>query len=254
LVALLACASLLGRFQDSRRANGQSDPVTSAWRQFTGPILGAFDDWAGGLADQAVSLWTSGPVLAENRALKARIAALEAYGTTIDQLNARIGDLEKTLGLEPVGSVRVPARIVAYFPNDGRITLKTKPGAVRPGLPFVTHLGVLAIVQTVDGGLAQALLLTSPSQQVGARTLSATPLVGLIRGQTPNRLVIDVLEGDLARPGDPVVTSGLGESIPPGLNIGTVVEVAEDPVLGTRRVYVAPAARIDQVREGWILK
>ncbi|QYK57486.1 MAG: rod shape-determining protein MreC [Fimbriimonadaceae bacterium] len=253
-MALLACALVLGRIQDAHRAKGQSDPVTAAWRQFTAPILGSFDNWAGGLVDQAVALWTSGPVLAENRALKARLAALEAYGTTVEQLNDRIDNLVKTLGLEPVGSVRVPAQIVAYFPNDGRITLKTKPGAVRPGLPFVTHHGVLAIVQTVDGGLVQALLLTSPSQQVGAKTVSATPLVGLIRGQTPTRLVIDVLEGDLARAGDPVVTSGLGESIPPGLLVGTVVEVAEDPVLGTRRVYVAPAARIDQIREGWILK
>lgn len=253
-MALVGCAILLGKLQDSAMARGESDPLTAGWRNLTNPILGPIDAWASARADQAAAFWTSGQVHAENQDLRARLRAMEAYGDVVKQLENRIAGLEQLIGIEAVGSVKVPARIVAYFPNEGRITLKTKKGGVHPGLPFVTHLGLLAIVQTADGDLAQALLLTSPAQQVGVKTLAATPLVGLARGQTPTRLVIDILEGDLARAGDRIITSGLGEAIPPGLPVGTVVEVAEDPMLGTRRVFVDPAARIDQSREGWILK
>jgi cell shape-determining protein MreC len=50
------------------------------------------------------------------------------------------------------------------------------------------------------------------------------------------------------------VTSGLSDRIPRGIPVGVVAEVVYDPSLGTRRVFVAPAAQIGPTLEVTVVK
>ena len=79
-------------------------------------------------------------------------------------------------------------------------------------------------------------------------------VLGLMKGQTPTRLVLDVLDNGVAEVGDPVVTSGLSSRIPRGIPVGTVAEVVPDPSYGTRRVFVSPSAQIGSSLEVSIFK
>jgi rod shape-determining protein MreC len=97
-------------------------------------------------------------------------------------------------------------------------------------------------------------MICSKDVKFGGMVQSDPEVVGIIKGQTPTRLVLDIIDNGKVEPGDPVVTSGYSDRIPRGITIGIVAEVVFDPSLGTRRVFVAPAARIGSALEVTVIK
>lgn len=66
-------------------------------------------------------------------------------------------------------------------------------------------------------------------------------------------MVRDILNKNLKK-GEKVVTSGLGEILPPNLDIGTIVKVKPDPYGLTSIAYIKPTADFYDINQVIILR
>ena len=199
---------------------------------------------------------TSGPAL--RRELE-RLRALEStalmYADTVAVKDQAISNLRALQGFPDFGRTRVPARIVAYFAYQNQVTVSAgRDQGVSKGLPVVSAQGMLGVVQAVEGDRCQVLLLTSPAVKIGAMVFRDPPVPGFLKGQSPVRLTLDVLDTNKVEVGDSVVTAGFSDKIPRGLPVGRVVQVVTDENYGIRRVYVAPAVQVGKALDVWVLK
>jgi len=191
----------------------------------------------------------------ENDRLKAIVSAAANYAETERLLTATIDSLRAELDAPVYGRKAIRAEIIAFFPFDNRLTISAgRKHGIEDQLPVVTAQGLLGVVSTVDEVTSQVTLITAPTTRVGAVLLSATPVAGLTRGETPTRLVLDIVENVVVKPGDKVMTSGYGKFTPRGIAIGEVTEVVQDPDYGTLRAFVFPYARVSISQSVAVLK
>ncbi|MBS1714120.1 MAG: rod shape-determining protein MreC [Armatimonadetes bacterium] len=251
----MALAIVFGQFQNRARATGSVDPVSGFTRTVTLPLARAFDGMSAWFGSTAVNL-TSGPGLQRELArLKDVESAAKLYADTVAVKDQTIASLRALQGFPDVGRTRVPARTVAYFAYQNQVTVSAgRDQGVTKGLPVVSAQGLLGVVQAVEADRCQVLLLTSPAVKIGAMVFRDPPVAGFLKGQSPVRLTLDVLDTNKVEVGDPVVTSGFSEKIPRGLAVGRVVQVVTDENYGIRRVYVAPAVQVGKATEVWVLK
>lgn len=145
----------------------------------------------------------------------------------------------------------VGAAIIARDPSALLKSLVIDAGrdaGVRVGNPVVSERGVVGRVSEVGANYAKVLLITDSASTVSA-LVQGSRATGIIRGQYGDTLVLDwVLQTEPVRPGDVVLTAGLGlgeelrSLYPKGLIIGTVAEVARSDVSAYLRAIVTPGA------------
>lgn len=249
--------ALIGRWQNVARNDGRSDPVTLVARTVIGGPARALDHALDDGGDFLAGWLRSGDLAAENRRLAQIARVADLYADREADLQREIVSLRKLLALPDYGGRDVTrAVVIGLFPYENRLTLRLQSGdGVKPGLPVVAADGMVGVVQTVDGATCQALLLSAPSVRVGALVMGDPPQAGLLRGETPDRWVVELLAGDAEiRPGAWVVTSGYSERVPRGIPIGRVARVDSQPEYGQRRVRVAPSVRLGEVREVAVLR
>jgi len=87
------------------------------------------------------------------------------------------------------------------------------------------------------------------------RTPPNTPSVGLLHGESADRLVLEFSD-PLApvSPGDLVVTSGYSDLIPRNLPVGRVTKVEDFPDYGKRQAIIFPTVRLGFVPEVTVLE
>lgn len=252
---LLVLAIALGQFQNRARASGTSDPISSLTRKLVTPGVAMIDSAKAGTDAFWAHAVNASKSEIELRRLKQLEATYKVYAQTVEALRGEIDQLRKLAGMPNFGRDRVPARITGYYPNENRITLSAgEHQGIKVGMPVVSAQGLVGIVQTVESDKSQLLTVTSPVVRYGATVVRDLGVPGLMKGQTPTRLVLDVLDTGKIEVGDSVVTSGFSNRIPRGIPVGTVAEVVPDPSYGTRRVFVAPHVQIGPTLEVWILK
>jgi rod shape-determining protein MreC len=179
-----------------------------------------------------------------------------------DAVEAENRRLTALLGLTPLpGFETVAARVWARESSGGFHSITIRRGAkdgVRQADPVVVLEGgramVLGQVAEVFPETARILLLTDPSSAVSA-TVPRTGEQGAVEGYKSSSLLLNYLYSDTAvRPGDEVVTAGLGEVFPTGLLLGTVEAVEANSSETFRRALVRPAARAGRVSEVLVLR
>lgn len=247
----------IGRLQTQARNTGTSDPVTLGIRTIYSPVANGLTN----IADASADLWsgvTSGPALnAEIRNLKSLEQAAALYSGTVDALEQEIRRLRAMLTLADVpGKTKVGASVVGYFPLESRATLDAgRDRGIKKGMPVVSSDGLYGIVQTVDGGSCQIMLISSAQMRIVGKVQRDPPPVGFVRGQSVGVMVFEVLDSKaLPQTGDMVVTSGFSERIPAGIPIGKIVQIEEDAAYGSKRCQVFPGAQVGAVREVFVLK
>ena len=148
----------------------------------------------------------------------------------------------------------VAARVVAIHRTEHVGTLLLDSGSsqgIRPNQPVVTEYGLVGRVVEVAPGSAKVQLLTDASAAVAVVFEEGREHAqGIAFPGSPPRLVVrylsalaQVREGEVAR------TSGLEGIYPPGIPVGTVTKVEDQPDL-TRLAELAPTVdpgRLDEV-------
>lgn len=195
--------------------------------------------------------------VAEERWLRERLD--EKRAETLEAENKRLTAL---LGLPrwPAFETRA-ARVWARDPADWYHSVLVRGGPETKawvGNAVITTEGgrVLAlgqVTETLPGGLARVLLVTDPVSSLSAH-IARTGEQGLVEGRSANLLLLNYLFSDSdVKPGDEVVTSGLGEVFPAGVLIGRVVAVQEATRGSFKRALIAPAAPLASVRSVLVL-
>lgn len=170
-----------------------------------------------------------------------RMAAVAEQNQRLKQLL----DTQHSLGLN-VQLARVIGVDLGAYRYQMTLNVGSRDG-VRPGQPVIDARGVMGQVKEVLPHTAVVMLITDPSHAIPvtiARTGLRTVAYGSRDGDQlslPNLpLAADV------RPGDTLLTSGIGGRFPPGFPVGRIEQVAP-AATGMFQVALAqPAADIDR--------
>lgn len=254
VLLLLVLTSVTAITLDFRgEGDGLLDSVRGGARDAFAPVQSAADRVFAPVGDFFGGATRYGDVKAENDRLRRQLE--EARGETLRQAGA---DRERQSLLElqdltfAADIPAVAARVVSTAPSNFQLTVTIDHGAeagVAKGMPVVTGAGLVGRVADVSAKRATVLLITDRASNVGVR-LQSSGDVGVARGAGPGTPIpVDLVNIDVkVVEGEPVVTSGLEQSVfPPQVPVGKVrtakvapgalkQDVTIDPVVDLQRL------------------
>ena len=198
---------------------------------------------------------------AENERLRARLAELEAVERSARAALDENGRLKGLLQFSQDAQFgTVPARVISRDPTGwfNSVVINRGSGSgVEAQMPVATQDGVVGRVVAVSPVSSQVMLLTDERAAAGAVVgqLGASNAIGSVRGFGRNGLLeMRYVPGlETVNVGDYVATTGQDGIYPPGLNVGTVVEVTPGTVTTPHTIRVRPGARLDSLQEVLVL-
>lgn len=195
---------------------------------------------------------------AETEALRQENQRLQGQLLQARRAADESGRLQRLIGLrDATTEATLAGRVIAIDASPrfrvARITLDRGAALVRRGMPVITPAGVVGRIDAVTPGSSSVQLAVDPQSTIDVvipRTGGRGLLVGKL-GENGYRCEVQYLSrGEEPRPGDQVVTSGLG-GFPRDLPVGVVVRVGRKSAGLFQEVEVAPA--VDFVRLAEVL-
>lgn len=189
------------------------------------------------VARQFNSLYNAFNASADVQELRARNAELEKQLADLTAENIRLREVE--------AQYRIIAALLDYArSNPGqryltadvvgrdaslflRFVLLNKGAldGVQRGMPVVTDKGLVGLITEVTPNAGKVLLITDASAAVNVR-VQESRAEGVVSGQESGELRLNFISIDVdLKPGDHIVTSGLGGQFPPDILVGTVASV-----------------------------
>lgn len=211
---------------------GDSGPVHTVRRgaqAVAGPVAYAGDVLT--LPFRATYAWLSGFTVSQaevaelreqNAQLRARTAQLEEAAAENERLRALVGFADAA-GLEAQGANVIGRPTTSW---EGVIVLDVgSEDGIERSMPVLSAQGLVGQVVEVSLGSCRVRLLTDPRGGAAA-LVQRTRATGVVRGSGERVLTLDFVDrAAIPKPGDVVLTSGLGGVYPKGLVIGEVDEV-----------------------------
>jgi rod shape-determining protein MreC len=182
----------------------------------------------------------------ENELLKYKLNALNEAHLE----NAR---LKKILDLKQKSSFRVIAARVIIRPADnwscGLVIDKGSAQGIKKGLAVATFSGLAGRVVETTGSTAKVMLLNDPNLGVSG-LVQRSRQEGLVCGTLGANLLMKYLSDNAdIKEGDTIVSSGLNDTYPKGLLIGTVIDIGRDLSGLSRFAVVKPAIDLSNIEE-----
>lgn len=189
--------------------------------------------------------------------------SLEAYKIENDTLKKELKELKKTMNIKYDSYESIYANVlyrdVGYWYDDLTIDKGYKDG-IRRNMMVMTGEGIIGRVVGTTNYSSDVKLLTSADKEsritVGIVTDDKT-IYGLIDGydyKTKELLVNDIVDDTVIRTGMKVITSGLTDSYPEGILIGTVTGIGKDRYGLSKILKVTPSADFRSIRYVAVLK
>jgi len=236
---LIAGVALIALYQI-----GVLAPIVGGLTYVTKPFQGAVSAVGGSTGNWLGVVGSVGQLGDENQQLKAEVAALRQKVSQDTELKAQNDELRRQLG---VGSIQpdrlIAAEVIGYQPDNFRQFITIGRGSrdgVKPGMAVVQQGALVGIIQDVGPTTSKVFLIIDPNFRVAALDQDAPGRPsGTIRGQIGNGLILDkVAQTDTIKPGDTIVTSGIGGNIEKGLIIGRIqtVDKQDNGVFQTAQV------------------
>ena len=244
-----------------------SDPVrgaSTAATQLLVPIQRVLAD-AGITSNRFVQAITEIETLrADNAALRAEVDRLTLENVQLHeaafaaQQAGKLSELAKTLPFESVA-----ATVIARDPSNILSTIVLGVGTndgVKIGHVVLSQEGLVGRVSEVGTNYAKVLLITDPSHTLSA-LVEGSRATGIVRGQYGDSLIMDwILQSEPVKPGDVVVTAGLGlgaalrSLYPKGLVVGKVLQLQNAEAAAYQRAIVAPAVDLRRLENVLVVK
>lgn len=260
LVVLLVANFGLMSWNAKDAETGQ--PVVRTWAQslFT-PVQSATTGVGGAGVGFFRGLANLRQAQTENEGLRQRLAEAENALREARQAQDENERLKKLLDFtKDVTFQSIPARVVARDPSvwfNSLIINRGSTSGVDLDMPVVTPEGIVGRVVGVGPVSAQVMLITDERSAAGAVVgqLGQSNALGSVRGFGKNGLLeMRYVSGlETVNVGDYVVTTGQDRIYPPGLNVGTVVEVVAGSATTPHIIRVKPGARLDSLQEVAVL-
>jgi rod shape-determining protein MreC len=197
-----------------------------------------------------------GRLRSENARLTAEMARLREENAHLQEAAQEAARLRSLLGFKEQSYRTVAARVIGRDPSHWFNTLLVDRGpvdGVRRNDPVVRSDGLVGHVIETSGSWARVLLILDPRSAVGV-LVGRSRDAGVAEGQGQTILRVKYLSRDAdIRPGDQVVTAGLGKIYPRGLPVGTVVGVSRTEGDLFQEALVRPGADLSHLEEVLIL-
>ncbi len=199
----------------------------------------------------------------ENEQLRLELETVKKENKSAEEYKRENTRLKKLLQLtdDLETCETVPAKIIAYEPNNWFYTLTINKGT-RNGIQVsdvvITDAGVVGQVCEVGFNWAKVSTLLDSNQSLGIK-LSRTGDVGLVEGDVQllkNRecRLSYISKNSTIITGDLLETSGLGGIYPAGLSVGKVVSVETDNTGELTEAIVKPSVDFDSLYEVLVVK
>lgn len=257
LFGLCATGLVIGSLQARTDRSGTMPVSSQAAHAIASPVSAPVRGIARWADDFAEGMASATQLARKDRRLRSTESELAQVRAENERLAGELNNLRALIELPATPERRrIAADVVGLHPFEHRLTLNVgSAGGVRPGLPVVSAYGLVGIIQTCGANRSQVALLSSPAIKLGAIVQRDPPSAGLIRGESPSILRLDLADPSApVEVGDLVTTSGFSERIPKGLPIGRVVQVEDDPEFGSRRAKVFPFINPAAIREVMVLR
>ncbi len=254
----LLLGTLIGGWHNRAARLGSSDPVVGGVRGVLARPVGGLHSASQWLGTQTGWLFRGRGLNAENRRLREQVAQLEGEAAALRETQANYQRLRNDLGFIQSSAPRLlVAGIVARKTDPKFDTLVINRGGrdgVKVNSMVRTRNGLVGRVFEVTPGTASVLMLTDQKSGVGGRVQrGSSRSVGVCEGSNSSRLDFRYLPSDAdIKPGDLIVTSGLGGVFPPGQLIGTVESVKADEGNVGKTAVVRPAVEFDRLEEVYV--
>ncbi|MBL7069116.1 MAG: rod shape-determining protein MreC [Candidatus Omnitrophica bacterium] len=189
----------------------------------------------------------------ENRLLREQIGVLKNRLAQLDEIASENERLKKLLGFKRDLSYKsISAKVIGRDPSNWTSIIyidKGKEDRIKKYMAVFADKGLIGRVIEAGPSSAKVMFITDPDSSIGV-VIQRTRYDGLLYGTLTRQcqMVYLSLNADVW-PGDLVVTSGMGETIPKGLLVGTVEDVFIDKSRLYQTAIVKPAVDFSKIEE-----
>jgi rod shape-determining protein MreC len=197
------------------------------------PLIGA-QQWLSGKYQAVVEFFTMPRDVAilrqQNTELENKVSSLE---TQLVQMQQQMQELQVLSAL--VGFARdnpenqyVGGSVIGRDPVPFLRFIQINKGSddgLRHGMPVVTQQGLVGRIDAVTAGAARVQLITDSNSAVNVR-LQSTGTEAMLVGSVTGEVSLQMVPQDvILKPGELILTSGLGGNYPQGIVVGQVITV-----------------------------
>ena len=193
----------------------------------------------------------------ENLQLKAQIEILKLENSRYKEVllaNERLQELLKFQ--DSTDATLIPAMVTGWDSSGMFKSIIIDKGSwdrVAINMAVVSSEGVVGRVVSVSPHYSQVLLVTDQNSAIDGVVQSSRGR-GMVKGSGSDECYFDyVIKTCEIKPGDAIVTSGLGGVFPKGLSLGRVKSVEDSPYKLFKDVEVIPAVNFNRLEEVLIL-
>jgi rod shape-determining protein MreC len=188
-----------------------------------------------------------------NVELENKVSSLE---TQIVQLQQQLSEQQVLYALLDFARARpqnkyVAAAVIGRDPVPFLRFIQIDKGSddgIRRGMPVVSEQGLIGRIDAVTAGAARVQLITDSVSAVNVR-LSTTQTDVMLSGSVTGELTLEMIPQDISvKPGDLVLTSGLGGSYPADIVVGQVASVRKRETDLFQTASIQPAANLPALR------
>lgn len=187
-----------------------------------------------------------------NSELEAQVSDLQ---TQVIQLQQQVNEIEILSALldfaraQPQNEYEA-ASVIARDPSPFLqyvIINKGSDNGIRRGMPVVSDQGLVGRVAAVIANASRVQLITDSSANVSVR-IQPAEVDAVLNGSVTSDLYINLIPQEaLVKPGDLVLTSGLGGNYPGNILIGQVASVYQQATELFQQASIQPVVDFDQI-------
>lgn len=193
----------------------------------------------------------------QNEKLKKDIDLLKNRLNAKEEIYLENARLKNLLYFKQKSSYRlIAARVIARSADSWSSSViidKGKHTGIKRQMAVITYLGLAGRVIDTQEFTSKILLISDPNLGISA-IVQRSRQEGLVSGTLGSHLIMRYLpeESDI-RIGDVIVTSGLNQTYPKGLLIGTVVGIGREFSGLSRYAIIKPAVNLSNIEEVLII-
>lgn len=189
----------------------------------------------------------------ENERLKKEVGLLKYKLNGLNEAYQENLRLKNILSFKQKSPIRViPARVIARPADNwstGLIVDKGASSGIAKGMAVITYVGLAGRIVEVTSQTSKVMLLCDPNLGVSS-LVQRSRQEGLVCGTLGGSLIMKYLPEDAdIKLQDQIVTSGLSDTYPKGLLIGTVVDIGKEFSGLSRYAIIKPAVNLSNIEE-----
>ena len=193
----------------------------------------------------------------DNQALKKSISELNNQIFSYHELDKENKRLKELLDFgEEIPSRKVLAQIVAWDASSDFKILRVNKGhsdGIKLQSPVVTSVGLVGYIYRLTDHFADILTVLDPNNRIDG-LVGRTRSHGIIEGLSTDRAIMKyVARTEPVVLDDLVVTSGLGNIYPKGVQIGTISKIERESYGITQYIEITPAVDFSKLEEVVVL-